>query len=47
MPNPHAMAEITWPEFHAYVDAGAVAFIPTGALEQHGPHLPLGVDHML
>jgi creatinine amidohydrolase len=21
--------------------------IPTGALEQHGPHLPLGVDHML
>ena len=47
MPNPHAMAEITWPEFQAYVDKGAVAFIPTGALEQHGPHLPLGVDHML
>ncbi|MDH5412300.1 MAG: creatininase [Alphaproteobacteria bacterium] len=47
MPNPHAMAEITWPEFQVYVDAGAVAFIPTGALEQHGPHLPLGVDHML
>lgn len=47
MPNPHAMAEITWPEFQAHVEANAVAFIPTGALEQHGPHLPLGVDHML
>jgi creatinine amidohydrolase len=47
MQNPHLMAEMTWSEFQARVDAGAVAFIPTGALEQHGPHLPLGVDHML
>ena len=31
----------------SYVEAGAVVFMPTGALEQHGPHLPLGVDHML
>lgn len=26
---------------------GAVAVVPVGAVEQHGPHLPLGVDHLL
>ena len=26
---------------------GAVAVIPTGAIEQHGPHLPVGVDAIL
>jgi len=41
------MAEMTSPEFAARVRENAVVFIPTGATEQHGPHLPLGVDHML
>jgi len=41
------MAEMTSPEFAARVAAGEVVFIPSGATEQHGPHLPLGVDHML
>ncbi len=26
---------------------GAVAVVPTGAVEQHGPHLPVGVDSIL
>jgi creatinine amidohydrolase len=26
---------------------GAVALLPTGAIEQHGPHLPVGVDAFL
>ncbi len=26
---------------------GAVAVLPTGAIEQHGPHLPVGVDAMI
>jgi creatinine amidohydrolase len=26
---------------------GALAVIPTGAIEQHGPHLPVGVDSIL
>lgn len=26
---------------------GAVAVLPTGAIEQHGPHLPVGVDAIL
>lgn len=28
-------------------DPRAVAVVPTGAIEQHGPHLPVGVDSML
>jgi creatinine amidohydrolase len=38
--------EMTWPEI---ADAGAatrrwIAVLPLAAVEQHGPHLPLGVD---
>jgi creatinine amidohydrolase len=38
------MAELSWPEFAARIASGAPVFIPLGATEQHGPHLPLGVD---
>lgn len=41
------MAELTWPEAKALGERGdAVGLIPTGALEQHGPHLPLGTDFL-
>ncbi|SON56834.1 Creatinine amidohydrolase [Hartmannibacter diazotrophicus] len=38
------MSEITWPQFEEKVKAGAPVFLPIGSTEQHGPHLPLGVD---
>lgn len=41
------MAEMTWPEFGERLQAQPVLFLPTGMTEQHGPHLPLGVDHLL
>jgi creatinine amidohydrolase len=41
------MAELSWPEFAAKVEANAPFFLPIGATEQHGPHLPLGVDVIL
>ncbi len=41
------MADLTWPEFAAKVEAQAPFFLPAGATEQHGPHLPLGVDVIL
>lgn len=41
------MNELTWPEYAARIGAGAVILLPCGALEQHGPHLPLGVDALL
>lgn len=36
--------KLTWPEINDAVDDGQVAIVPCGAVEQHGPHLPLDVD---
>jgi creatinine amidohydrolase len=39
------LADLTWPDAEELGDRGdVVGLIPTGALEQHGPHLPLGTD---
>ena len=38
------LANMTWPEAHAAFAAGAVALLPVGATEAHGPHLPLDTD---
>jgi len=38
--------ELTWPEVNEAVEMGKIPIIPTGATEQHGPHLPLKVDHL-
>ena len=39
--------KLTWPEIEAAVKAGKVPIVPIGAVEQHGPHLPLDVDMLL
>ena len=36
--------ELAWTGFRDRVAAGAVVIVPVGATEQHGHHLPLGVD---
>lgn len=36
--------KLTWPEINEAVDAKQVCIVPCGAVEQHGPHLPLDVD---
>lgn len=41
------LAETAWPEYLRRIVAGAPVIVPVGAVEQHGPHLPLGVDHLL
>ena len=38
--------ELTWPEVNEAVEMGKIPIIPTGAVEQHGHHLPLKVDHL-
>jgi creatinine amidohydrolase len=39
------LAELTWPEARRVArDARGVVLLPLGAVEQHGPHLPLSVD---
>lgn len=36
--------KLTWPEINDAVDLKKVCIVPCGAVEQHGPHLPLDVD---
>lgn len=38
------LAEMTWEELRDLASARAVAILPVGATEAHGPHLPLGTD---
>ena len=40
------LAELTWQDVDA-LDREIVVLIPTGSLEQHGPHLPLFTDSIL
>lgn len=39
--------KLTWPDVNEAVAAGKIPVIPCGAIEQHGPHLPLDVDALL
>lgn len=39
--------KLTWPEINDAVAAGKIPIVPVGAIEQHGPHLPLDVDMLL
>jgi creatinine amidohydrolase len=40
-------AEMTWQDFTASDTARWIAVLPLAATEQHGPHLPLGVDSFI
>jgi creatinine amidohydrolase len=40
-------AEMTWQDFADADTARWIAVLPLAAVEQHGPHLPLGVDTFL
>lgn len=40
-------AEYRAPEFAGIDPARTIAILPTAAVEQHGPHLPVGVDLMI
>ena len=40
----HDLLSLTWEEVRDLPRARAVAILPTGAVEAHGPHLPLGTD---
>jgi len=41
------MQEVTWEDFEAFVRRSGVVIVPVGSTEQHGPHLPLGVDTII
>ncbi|HML30928.1 MAG TPA: creatininase family protein, partial [Hyphomicrobium sp.] len=41
------MNEMSWTKYQDRIEAGALILLPTGATEQHGPHLPMGTDALL
>lgn len=47
MAQPVMWKELTAADLRAKAEAGAVVLLPVGSMEQHGPHLPVGVDTFL
>ncbi|MFN2570028.1 MAG: creatininase family protein [Gemmatimonadales bacterium] len=43
----HELAQLTWEEVKALDRAHTVVVLPVGAIEAHGPHLPLDTDVMI
>lgn len=39
--------KMKWTDYDARVKDGPVVFLPVGALEQHGPHLPMNCDEII
>ncbi|NHF58502.1 creatininase family protein [Flavobacteriaceae bacterium TP-CH-4] len=37
--------EMTWPELESYLKIVDTVILPCGAIEQHGPHLPVDIDY--
>jgi creatinine amidohydrolase len=40
-------ADMRWPDFQRADMKKVIAVLPLAAIEQHGPHLPVGVDAFL
>lgn len=43
----HRFADMTWEEVREARRSGSVAILPVGAVEAHGPHLPVGTDVLI
>ncbi|MBD3308078.1 creatininase family protein [candidate division KSB3 bacterium] len=43
----HRLLDMTWEEIRACSATGAMAILPLGSVEQHGPHLPIKTDTAL
>ena len=40
-------SDLTWPDFNNVDPETTIAILPVAAIEQHGPHLPVGVDDFI
>jgi len=38
------IVDMNWTEIEKVIQKGAIALLPTGVIEEHGPHMGLGVD---
>ena len=41
------LEDLTGPEARSAISPDSILLLPVGAVEQHGPHLPLSVDHVI
>jgi creatinine amidohydrolase len=41
------LEELSWPQAQTAIEAGAIAVLPVGSLEQHGRHLAINTDNVL
>jgi creatinine amidohydrolase len=41
------IVDMTWPQVEKAAQEGAIVLFPTGVIEEHGPHMSLGVDTYL
>lgn len=46
-PSSFALEALPWPEVEAHLERDPRLLFAVGALEQHGPHLPLGVNLLI
>ena len=47
MTDKRLMSDLSWVEYEQRLAQLAPVLLPIGAVEQHGPHLPLGTDWMI
>ena len=47
MANVRDWRNLAWPDFEGLDPETTLAILPCGAIEQHGPHLPLAVDAII
>jgi creatinine amidohydrolase len=45
--GPKTLPEMSWVEVEAALRQTSIVVVPLGSTEQHGPHMPLGVDALL
>lgn len=43
-PTPRLLSDLTWPEAQSALGPTTIVLLPVGAIEAHGPHLPLDTD---
>lgn len=41
------LTDEAWPDLETYFGTESLALVPLGSMEQHGPHLPEGTDHII
>jgi creatinine amidohydrolase len=47
VPTTHRLEQLAWPEVRDAIQRNLVVILPLGAIEQHGPHLPIDTDAYL